>query len=101
MGYEEGVERPFSIKMKLEETETSLATLMIDRKGEPLPLEEFFPVFRDSILALTCLHAHSIAHRDISPHLIFRKSANSWALADFGNGLHLGYLKQYIAGDFY
>jgi serine/threonine protein kinase len=42
-----------------------------------------------------------VAHRDINPDTIFQMSPTEFKLADFGEGMNLNYLKEYVNGDFY
>jgi serine/threonine protein kinase len=51
--------------------------------------EEFFPLFRDSILGITFLHLNALAHREISPSNILYISQDKYVLADYGQGLNL------------
>ena len=63
--------------------------------------EEFFPVFRDSILGITFMHINNIAHRDIKAKNIMRINENKYVIADYGEGVNLNFLEQYKIGDFY
>ena len=51
--------------------------------------QQFFPVFRDTILGLTFLHLKSIAHRDIKPENILRIAESRYLIADYCVGINL------------
>jgi len=55
----------------------------------------FFPIFRDSILALSFLHNKNCAHRDIKPENILQIDDNSYKITDYGEGINLNYSCQF------
>ncbi len=56
---------------------------------QPMDFQQFFPIFRDTILGLTFMHINKIAHRDIKPANIVKFNKDNYVLVDFGNGINL------------
>ena len=58
--------------------------------------EEFFPIFRDSILGVTFMHINNIACRHIQPKKIVKINSNKYKLLVNGEEINLSNLNKYI-----
>ena len=56
---------------------------------------EFFFVFRDTILGITYMHTNTLAHRDIKPENILIMQSGKYVLMDFGIGINLEHEEHY------
>ena len=54
-----------------------------------MPFKDFFPVFKDTILAIVYMHSRAIAHRDIKPDNILKMQSGKFVLVDYGVGINL------------
>ena len=58
-------------------------------KIKQINFNEFFVIFRDTILAITYMHTNTFAHRDIKPDNILKMKSGKYVLMDFGIGINL------------
>ena len=56
---------------------------------KPMKFEQFFPIFKDTILGIVYLHSRAIAHRDIKPDNILQMESGKFVLVDYGIGVNL------------
>ncbi len=87
------------ISILMEKGETDVQTIIKKAEYQPMPLEPFFPIFRDSILGLVFMHINNIAHRDIKPGNIMKMADNRYCIVDYGEGVNLTYQEQYGKDD--
>ncbi len=64
-------------------------------------LQQFLPVFRDTIAGLSFMHGNTIAHRDIKPANILKMDQNKYILCDYGVGKNLTFQEQYVKDLYY
>lgn len=63
---------------------TSLADLIDERHGQPLPEKQALNIFKGVLAALNCAHEKAILHRDIKASNVMVGGANRALLTDFG-----------------
>ena len=81
---------PYTLNIVMELGYCDLKDVYEERK-RPMPLEGFFPIFRDCILGLAYIHNKCIGHRDIKPDNIMKISNNQYKIADYGEGINLSF----------
>ena len=54
-----------------------------------MSFQDFFPVFKDTIFAITYMHCRAFAHRDIKPNNILRMPSGKYVIMDYGVGINL------------
>ena len=54
-----------------------------------MSFRDFFPIFKDTILAVTYMHSRAFAHRDIKPNNILKMKSGKYVVVDYGVGINL------------
>ena len=75
--------------------------MILEIENQPLSFKDFFPIFKNSILAIIFMHLNNIVHRDIKPANIIMLGDNRYTLCDYGEGINLNYSATYSKNDFF
>ena len=73
----------------MEKGDTDLNSIIYKSKLKEMEFVEFFKLFRDSVIAMTYMHANTLSHRDIKPDNIIKMKDGKYAMMDFGVSVNI------------
>lgn len=86
-----------NLAIEMEPFGLSLADLMAQRDGKPLPLDDFFPIAVRLTQILGRLHEHGLVHKDVTPgNVLIDPQSRELRLIDFGISSELSRERQSI-----
>ena len=77
-----------------------LSSIINKSKKKQMNFDEFFFLFRDTILGITYMHSKTLAHRDIKPDNILKMENGKYVIMDFGIGINLENEDYYDSNDY-
>lgn len=84
----------------MEKATDDLSGIINSKINKPMDFNEFFFIFRNTILGITYMHTNTLAHRDIKPDNILKMSNGKYVLMDFGIGINLESEERYNENEF-